>query len=128
MKGLPDIIDKDAKRLAELLDKDFEVVYPGIAGNMEESVRVGKLLRDEEVDIALMYHATYLDDAMSISFLDEIGTIFPVLFLSQGLKSFLSDPDLVAQGSLWGNNSTVQLPGTLKRLRPDKTYKQWSFF
>ena len=122
MKGLPDVIAKDAKRLAEVLGKDFEVIYPGIAGNLEESVRIGKQLRDEEVDIALMYHATYLDDAMSVSFLDEIGTIFPVLFLSQGLKSFLSDPDLTAQGSLWGNNSTVQLPGTLKRLRPDLKY------
>ena len=28
MKELPDIIDKDAKRLAKLLGKDFEVIYP----------------------------------------------------------------------------------------------------
>ena len=122
MKELPGRIDQDAKRLAEILGKDFEVIYPGLAGNVAESVKVGKVLREKEVDLAVMYHATYLDDAMSIAFVDELGTIFPVLFLSQGLETFVGETDLTNLGRCWGNNSTVQFPGTFRRCRPDLRY------
>jgi len=123
MRGLPEIIDRDAKSLVKILEgKGFEVVYPGIAGNMAESVKVGKILRENEVDLAIMYPATYLDDAMSIAFTDELGGIFPVLFLSQGFKSFVCETDLVELGRSWGNNSTVQLPGTFQRCRPNLNY------
>lgn len=122
MDGLPDTIDKDAKKLTQILGKDFEVVYPGIAGNVTESVKVGKLFREKEVDLAIMYHATYLDDAMTISFIDELGDIFPVLFLSQGFKTFVGQTNLTELGRSWGNNSTVQLPGTFRRCRPDLNY------
>ena len=123
MKGLPEIIDKDARRLVEILEgRGFEVVYPGIASNLTESVKVGKIFREKEVDMAVMYHATYLDDAMSIGFTDELGDIFPVLFLSQGFKTFVGETDLVELGRSWGNNSTVQLPGTFRRCRPNLNY------
>ncbi len=122
MEELPGRVDADAKRLAETLGKEFEVVYPGLAGNMADSTRVGKALRQEDVDLAIMYHATYLDDAMSLAFLDELGDIFPVLFLSQGFKSFTDKLDITDFGRSWGNNSTVQLPATLKRTRPDLRY------
>ena len=55
MDDLPEKIDKDAKKLAQILGKDFEVVYPGIAGNVAESVKVGKLFREKDVDLAVMY-------------------------------------------------------------------------
>ena len=122
MKELPGRIDRDAKRLAESLGAEFEVVYPGLAANVTDSVRVGKAVRAEDVDLALMYHASYLDDAMSLAFLDELGSIFPVLFLSQGIKTFTADLDVTDFGRAWGNNSTVQLPGTLERTRPDLRY------
>ena len=118
MKNLPQLLDADAKRLADALGKDFEVVYPDMVGNVADCRRVGKILRDEAVDLALMYHATYIDDAMTMAFLDEIGDIFPVLFHSQGFRSFTDVKDLTDAGRSWGNNSAVQLPGTLKRLRP----------
>lgn len=119
MKELPARIDRDAKRLAEALGAEFEVVYPGLAENVADSVRIGKALRAEDVHLALMYHASYVDDAMSLAFLDKLGGIFPVLFLSQGIKTFADGLDLTDFGRAWGNNSAVQLPGTLARTRPD---------
>lgn len=119
MKELPARIDRDANRLAEALGKKFEVVYPGLAGSVTDAAQVGKRLRDEGVHLALMYHATYLDDAMSIAFLDEIGDVFAVLFQSQGIDSFVEEMDLTDAGRSWGNNSAVQLGGTLKRMKPD---------
>jgi len=119
MKELPDRIDGDARELAAALGKEFQVVYPGLAGNVSDSSRIGKILREEGVDLALMYHATYVDDAMSIAFMEELGDIFPVLFQSQGVRTFADEMDLTDAGRSWGNNSAVQLSGTLKRMRPD---------
>ena len=122
MAELPDRIDRDARRLAETLGNDFEVVYPGLAGNAPDSARIGKALRERNVDLALMYHASYVDDAMTLAFLDEIGDIFPVLFLSQGFESFTDELDVTDFGRAWGNNSSVQLPGSLDRTRPGLRY------
>ena len=119
MKELPGKLDADARRLAESLGNDFDVVYPGMVGNVSDATKVGRTLRDEQVDLAVMYHATYIDDAMTMAFLDEIGDIFPLLFQSQGFKSFTDATDLTEAGRSWGNNSSVQLSGTLKRLRPN---------
>lgn len=119
MKNLRSRIDEDAGRLAAALGEESEVVYPGLAENADESARIGKILRQQGVDLALMYHATYVDDAMSIAFIEELGDIFPVLFLSQGFRSFTEMMDLTDAGRSWGNNSCVQLPGTLKRMKPD---------
>lgn len=119
MKSLPDVLEKDIHRLIEILKKKFDVVYPGFAGNEADSEKIGKSLRKEEVDMALMYHATYLEDAMSLAFLDQLGDIFSVLFHSQGLHNFFGELNLIDAGRFWGNNSSVQLPGTLKRLRPN---------
>ena len=119
MKDLPNRLDKDARDLAATLGEEFEVVYPGLAENAADSSRMGKLLREEGVDLALMYHATYVDDAMSIAFLAELGDIFPVLFQSQGIRTFAKEMDLTDSGRSWGNNSAVQLSGTLKRMKPD---------
>jgi L-arabinose isomerase len=118
MPELPGRIDADARRLASALELEAEVIYPGLAGNKADSARIGRALRAEGVDLAVMYHATYLDDAMSISFLEEIGPTFAVLLLSQGFETFLEPMDLTGAGRSWGNNSTVQLPGTLKRYWP----------
>ena len=122
MKELPERLDKDVKRLIDALSDEFEVIYPGLVGSKEEAALAGKAVRDADVDLALMYHSSYLDDAMSLAFLDEIGNTFSILFHSQGFGSFTEDLDLVDFGRGWGNNSSIQLPGTLRRLRPNLQY------
>ena len=128
MKDLPDRIDRDARQLADALGEEFEVVYPGLAGNVGDSARIGAALADEQVDVAVMYHASYVDDAMTLAMLDGLGDIFPVLLLSQGMKSFLAGGadklDVTDYGRAWGNNSAVQLPGSLDRTRPGL---RWGF-
>ena len=119
MEGLSAKLDADARQLAQSLGADFDVVYPGLAGNVAEARKMGQALRDEQVDLAVMYHASYVDDAMTIAFLDEIGRTFSVLFQGQGFQSFTDVTDLTEAGRSWGNNSSVQIPSTLKRLRPD---------
>ena len=118
MPELPVRIDQDAQRLASVLASDFQVIYPGLAGNTEDAARAGRALRAEGIDLAVMYHATYVDDAMTVAFLEEIGPTFAVLFQSQGFDTFLQPMDLTDAGRSWGNNSSVQLPGTLKRYWP----------
>ena len=120
MKELPDLLKEDIERLIKILEeRNHDVFYPGPACNDADAEKMGRLMRQEDVDIALMYHATYVEDSMSLSFLDQLGSIFPVLFLSQGLPTFSAEISLIDRGRTWGVNSSVQLPGTLKRLRPN---------
>lgn len=119
MKSLPDCLEKDIYRLRKVLETKFDVLYPGFVGNEAEARDAGISMRKEEVDIALMYHATYIEDSMSLAFLDQIDGIFPILFLSQGLPEFSGKISLIDAGRTWGVNSGVQLLGTLKRLRPN---------
>lgn len=120
MKSLPDVLKQDIQKLIEILEsKNFDVFYPGFASNDADAEKIGKSMREEGVDLALMYHATYIEDSMSLVFLDQLGDIFPVLFLSQGFSNFSGDLNLIDAGRSWGVNSNVQLPGTLKRLRPN---------
>ena len=119
MEGLREIMERDARGLEKVLQENFDVVYPGLATNVAESEKVGRILRQEQVDIALMYHACYVDDAMSLVFLKGLGDIFPVLFFSQGLAGIPKDFTLLDAARTWGNNSAVQLGGTLKRMRPN---------
>jgi len=119
MKGLREVLENDIARLIRILEKNFVVVYPGFAANASDSEKIGRSIREEQVEMALMYHATYLEDEMSLAFLDQLEDIFPVLFHSQGTQGLSGQLDLINAGRSWGNNSIVQLPGTLKRLRPN---------
>jgi L-arabinose isomerase len=119
MKGLRELLEDDIRRLVCILEKNFAVAYPGFAANAGDSEKIGRSLREEQVEMALMYHATYLEDEMSLAFLDQLEDIFPVLFHSQGTRGLSGQYDLINAGRSWGNNSIVQLPGTLKRLRPN---------
>lgn len=120
MKSLPEALDRDIRRLKKILEeRGLEVFYPGFAGNEEESERAGKAIRKEGVDIALVYHAAYIEDDASLAFLDQLGDIFPVIFLSQGPNGFSEIKSVIDEGRCGGVNSKVQIVSTLKRLRPN---------
>ncbi len=118
MKELPDALKKNILKLKKRLEKDCEVIYPFLVGNEAEVRKAGKIFVDKDVDIVLMYHATYIDDAMSVALIEEIKGIFPVLFLSQGLVNIPESLSMTESGTCWGVNSAVQLPSSFKRLWP----------
>ena len=120
MKELPDLLHQDSLRLVRKLSESFDVIYPGFAGNTEQSIQRAREIREAGVDIVVIYHATYVDDAMSLGIIDELGPgIFTILLHSQGVKGIPATVELVPAGTTWGNNSAVQICGTLKRMRPD---------
>ncbi len=118
MHDLPNALEHDIGRLQNALQSHCEVVYPGLVTNEQDAIRAARTFRDAEVDLVVMYHATYLDDAMSVTLLREIGDIFPVLYFSQGLPGLQGHPSPTDWGRTWGVNSAVQLPGSLQRLWP----------
>ena len=120
MEDLPGLLQRDSRKLAEALGEEFEVVYPGLAGNVAEAAARAREIRDAGVEVVVMYHATYVDDAMSLAVLEEIGPkVFPILFHSQGIDGIPEKENLLEAGTAWGNNSAVQLCGTLQRMRPE---------
>ena len=122
MDALPAAMERDIQRLKKRLEKECEVFYPLFVGNESEARRAGKAFAEKKVDMVLMYHATYIDDEMTVAMVDEIKGIFPVLFLSQGMKGIPEQIGPVESGTCWGVNSAAQLPGSFKRMWPDFNY------
>lgn len=118
MDELPAAMEKGALKLKERLEKDCEVLYPFLIKNETDAAKAGKVFLENEVDMVLMYHATYIDDMMSVALINEIKGIFPVLFLSQGLSGIPDSFSLIESGTCWGVNSAAQLPSSFKRLWP----------
>jgi L-arabinose isomerase len=119
MDGLPSAIEKDIVKLKKSLEKKCEVIYPHFVGSESEAKKAGRIFLEKDVDIVLMYHGTYIDDAMSVALIGELKGIFTVLFLSQGRPGIPESFSLTEAGTTWGVNSAVQLPSSLKRLWPD---------
>ncbi len=119
MDDLSVALKKYALKLKNRLEKECEVVYPFFVRNETDSKKAGKNFFENDVDMVLMYHATYVDDAMSVALINELKGIFPVLFLSQGFANIPDNFTLTEAGTTWGVNSASQLPGSLKRLWPD---------
>ena len=119
MDDLPLAMEKAILRLKHRLEKECEVVYPLFAANERDAIKAGRIFTESDVDLVLMYHATYLDDMMSVALVNEIKGIFPVLFLSQGLGGIPDQFSLIESGTCWGVNSAAQLPGSFRRLWGD---------
>jgi L-fucose isomerase-like protein len=118
MKDLPKAMKRDIGRLKERLEDHCEVIFPLFVANARDARKAGKTFLEQDVDMVLMYHATYIDDQMTVAMIDEIRGIFPVLFLSQGMGGIPDDIGLVESGTCWGVNSSAQLPGSFKRMWP----------
>ena len=118
MHGLPAALESDIGRLRTQLEESCEVIYPHLATDEEDSAQAGRILRSSTVDLVVMYHATYIDDAMSVAFLRELGDAYVVLLHSQGLPGLDGTYSLTDWGRAWGVNSATQLSGSLKRLWP----------
>ena len=104
MRDLPGALEHDIACLRNALQPHCDVVYPGLVGNEQDAIRAARTLRDADVDLVVMYHATYIDDAMSVALLREIGDIFPVLYLSQGLPGLQDHYSPIDWGRSWGVN------------------------
>lgn len=116
MDGLPAALKRDALRLKGRLEPSCDVLYPFLVENEAGARRAGEIFVEHDVDMVLMYHATYLDDMMSVAIVNEIRGIFPVLFLSQGLSGIPDHMSLIESGTCWGVNSAAQLPSSFRRL------------
>jgi L-fucose isomerase-like protein len=122
MDDLPAALERDALRLRRRLESVCDVVSPPLVTNEELAHRAGREFLEREVDMVLMYHATYVDDLMTIALIDAIKGIYPVLFLTQGLAGIPDSVTLTEAGTCWGVNSAVQLPGGFRRLWRDFNY------
>ncbi len=93
-----------------------DVVFPRVAVSRDDAREVGRQFREQDVDLVVMFHATYVDDVMTLALLEAAQGIYPVLFLSQGMSGIPEGLSLIEAASCWGVNSAVQLPGSLRRL------------
>lgn len=121
MEDLKEAVIADGRRLAELLTaQGVEVISTGLVSSHAESTAVGRRFRDEEVDLVVFYHGTYVDDKMTFAFLDAYGDGPVLLAHTQGLDEIPEDFSLIDYARCWGNNSCVQIVGSAMRMRPQR--------
>ena len=121
MGDLRDAVVRDGRRLATLLEEaGLEVLDSGLVSSHEEAAAAGRRFRDEKVDLAVFYHGTYVDDKMTCAFLDDYGAGPLILAHTQGLDEIPQDFSLIDYARCWGNNSSVQIVSSLKRIAPDR--------
>jgi L-arabinose isomerase len=119
MDELPAALERDVLRFKARLEATSEVVFPRLAVSETDAREVGRQFRDQDVDLVVMFHATYVDDVMTLALLEAVQGIYPVLFLSQGMSGIPEGLSLIEAATCWGVNSAVQLPGSLRRLWGD---------
>ncbi len=119
MHELPAAMERDIGRLRKKLERHCDVLYPLMVANARDAREAGRAFAAGGADIVLMYHATYIDDMMTVAMIHEARGIFPVLFYSQGLAGIPERFSLTESGTCWGANSAAQLPSSLKRLWED---------
>ncbi|MEX0642720.1 MAG: hypothetical protein WD468_08475 [Pirellulales bacterium] len=121
MGELRDAVSQDALRLKRLLgEQGVDVVDVGVVSSHVESAAAGRRLRDEKVDLVVVYHGTYVDDRMTYAFLEEYGPGPLVLLHTQGVDGIPLDFSLIDYARCWGNNSVVQIISSMKRMVPDR--------
>ena len=102
MDELPARLQQDVDRLIASLDG--EVVFPCLAGNPAQSAEAGRAIREAQCDIAVVYHATFIADDMTVAFLDAL------------MSASTSDPAAVL--SLPSTPPGRSAPMPLRPLRP----------
>jgi hypothetical protein len=121
MQQLQGAVIRDAQRLRGLLeDQGIEVIDSGLVATPGQSAAAGKRFLDQGVDLAILYHGTYVDDRTSYAFLDNCGDLPLVLAHTQGMDNIPEDFSLIDYARCWGNNSAVQVLSSLKRIRPTR--------
>jgi L-arabinose isomerase len=121
MEALKEALVADAKRFSSLLaDQGLEVIESGMVCSHEQSAATGKQFRDQKVDLVVFCHGTYVDDKMTFAFLGEYGNGPLVLAHTQGLDEIPEDFQLIDYARCWGNNSSVQILSSMKRMTPDR--------
>lgn len=121
MEKLRQAVVADARRLSELLTAaGLELIDSGLVASHQESAAAGNRFREEKVDLAVFYHGTYVDDKMTFAFLEEYGDGPLILAHTQGLDSIPEEFTLIDYARCWGNNSSVQIISTAKRMAPNR--------
>jgi len=119
MEALREAVIADAKRFSGLLaEQGLEVIDSGMVSSHEESAQAGRRFRDEQVDLTVFYHGTYVDDKMTFAFLEAYGERPLILTHTQGLDAIPEDFSLIDYARCWGNNSAVQIISSAKRMCP----------
>jgi len=106
----------DVRRIAERLDRDFDVVYSGIVDTLDAADRAGRDFAENKVDVVVVVEGTYLPDFITLHALSYVPEAPVVLFTTQVAEDISPNDNyeaLMRNSSLIG---TAQLSGTFQKM------------
>lgn len=115
-KKLPGLIDGDAKKTAQILKKELNIVNPGVIDTKEKVDRAVKLFRRENIDILIICYLTWGEDRLIIEAVEKLSGIPVLLWCYSPFRKLPKTLDMVDLFRSSGPVGTVQASAPLKRM------------
>ena len=115
--GLLDQVDADMQKIADRIEKDNKLIYPGLVDTLDKADEAGKLFKEEQIDLLIIAEGTYCTDYLIHQALLQLPDSIPLmLFASQAHNKidFNSGYDQSLRNS--GPMGIVQLTAGFKKM------------
>jgi len=113
---LPGLIAQDGLKINEILQKELDIVNPGIIDSKEKTKKAAELFKKENIDLLVICYLTWGEDRLMLKVLKELPEV-PILLWCyspfQELPKTLNMVDLFRSSGAVG---IVQASGPLKRM------------
>jgi L-arabinose isomerase len=110
-------LEEDMDFVVKALSEELEVVYPGLVIDEEEGEKVGKMFRNQDLDLIILFEATYTPSWVVLSVLNQVRDVPLLVTMYMPYEGIEKDLDLVNMLRGAGVNGTVEITETLNRLR-----------
>ena len=110
-------VEDDLVQVYTRLDRELDVVYPGMVDTLDAAEVAGRALAEARVDVVIVVEGTYLPDFMVLNALEHVPHARIILFSTQSGEDVSSDDeyeDTMRNSALIG---IAQLSGTFAKSR-----------
>lgn len=109
-------VTDDLQRVKGRLQKDFEVIYPGVVDTLDAAEAAGRALAQAGIELLVVVEGTYTPDYISLQAIDHISGVPVIMFTTQVEENITPEDDyetLMRNSALIG---TAQLSATFVKM------------
>ena len=116
-EGLEKTVEDEMRKLADDLGTKVDVVWSGLADNLEKTEAAGRLFKKENIDLLVICEGTYFPDYMPIQTLEYLPGVPVLILLTQPQDHVTMEMDYKdAVHHAFGLVGAVQLTGALRKM------------
>lgn len=116
-KNLPKLIEKDAQKINKTLEKDLDIVNPGIVNSRKKLNHTLKKFKEEDINLLVICYLIWGENYFVIEALKELPEIPLLLWCYSPFQQLPRTMNMVDLFRSCGSVGAVQASGPLKRMR-----------